>query len=117
MEIRCRPDEVMPTVLVVTLEGFFDQNGSSEMWEVVVSRLGRDLISVIIDLSGVNLVTSAGVGVLVRLLHRVQVLGGSIALTGAGERVRQVIEVVHLRDILKLSGSLEEARQRLKGAG
>ena len=117
MEVRCGPDDEMPDALLVALEGFFDQTGSSELWEVVVPRLSGELSSVIIDLSGVNLVTSAGVGVLVRLLHRVQALGGAIALTGAGPRVREVIRVVHLHDILKLSGSLEEARQRLREAG
>ena len=117
MEVRCGPDSGMPNALLATLAGFFDQTGSSEFWEAVAPRLSADVSSVIIDLSGVNLVTSAGVGVLVRLLHRAQALGGSIALTGAGERVSEVIRVVHLHDILKLSGSLEEARQRLKEAG
>jgi len=52
----------------------------------------------------------------VRLHHRVQKLGGKIAIFGVNKRVRSVIEVVMLSEILNLSETLDEARSRVSGS-
>ena len=115
MRVECSPDVEMPKAVIAALDGFFDQDGATLLWETVTPRLGGELPSLLVDLSGVNLMTSAGVGVLVRLLHRVESLGGRVALFGAGPRVRQVLEVVRLHEILNLSDTVDGARQRLRG--
>jgi stage II sporulation protein AA (anti-sigma F factor antagonist) len=117
MRVECSPDVEVADALVASLDGFFDQTGATLLWESVAPHLtGGAATSLLVDLSGVNLMTSAGVGVLVRLLHRVDSLGGRLALFGAGRRVREVIEVVRLREVLNLSDSAEEARQRLRAS-
>jgi len=63
----------------------------------------------------VDLMASAGVGALVRLFHRVQTLGGQMAVFGANERVHDVIEVVQLSQILNVCDTMDEARARLRG--
>jgi anti-anti-sigma factor len=115
MGVECSRDLAMSEAVVAALDGFFDQAGATLLWETVTPHLAGEVTSLFVDLSGVNLMTSAGVGVLVRLLHRVESLGGRMALFGGNRRVREVIEVVRLHEILNLSDTVEDARRRLRG--
>lgn len=114
MQAQCRPDDEIANAVVVALQGLFDDGGAAALWEAVEPRLDTITASVLVDLTGVDRVTSAGVGVLVRLLHRVQVLGGRLVVFGACARVREVIEVVRLAQAFNLEASIGEARERLR---
>jgi anti-sigma B factor antagonist len=114
MELRCQPDGELEGTIVVALKGSLDVQGAVELWESVTPELDSGTPSLLIDLSSVDLITSAGIGALVRLLHRVQSLDGTIALFGPNPRVREVIEVVMLAEIFRLSDTVEEARQHLR---
>ena len=117
MQVECRSDGVVAGATRVTLDGLLDQHGAEALWRSARGHLSESAPLLIVDLSGVALMTSAGVGVLVRLLHRVESLGGRMALCGGGRRVREVIEVVRLGDILNLCDSVDEARSRVRAGG
>lgn len=117
MQVECGPDGEVVGATRATLGGLFDQAGAETLWEAASGRLTESAPSLILDLADVTLMTSAGVGVLVRLLHRVERFGGRMALFGAGRRVREVIEVVRLRDVLNLCESVDEARSRVRTGG
>jgi len=114
MRADCGPDGELANAVVATIEGLFDEAGAATLWQAVAPSLDSATPSLLVDLTGVNRITSAGVGVLVRLLHRVQSLGGGMAVFCAGSRVRDVIGVVRLEEALNLSASIGEARQRLR---
>ena len=114
MRADCRPDDAMRDAVVVTLDGLFDEAGAVTVWQEVTPSLDSATPFLLVDLAGVNRITSAGVGALVRLLHRVRGLGGGIAVFGAGTRVREVIEAVRLDQILNLGTSIGDARERLR---
>lgn len=114
MRADCRPDDEMANALVITLQGLFDEVGAATLWQAVTPNLDSTTTCLLVDLSGVSRITSAGVGVLVRLLHRVQGAGGGLAMFGGGTRVREVIEVVRLAEALNLGASIGEARERLR---
>ena len=114
MELQCRPDGELERTVFVELHGSLDVGGAVQLWDRVTPELDAGTPSLLIDMSSVDLITSAGIGALVRLLHRVQSLDGNIALFGANPRVREVIEVVMLAEIFRLSDTIEEARERLR---
>ncbi len=114
MELRCEPDGELEGTIVAVPSGSLDVQGADTLWKMVTQELDATMSSLLIDLSSVDLITSAGIGALVRLLHRVQSLGGRLALVGPNPRVREVIEVVMLAEILRLSATLDEARRRLR---
>ncbi len=66
-------------------------------------------------MSAVEIMTSAGVGVLIRLQNHVEPLGGHLALFGCNDAVQRVFSVCELVDLLNVSPSIEEARQRVSG--
>jgi anti-anti-sigma factor len=113
MRADCGPDGELANAVVATIEGLFDEAGAETLWQAVAPSLDSATPFLLVDLTGVNRITSAGVGTLVRLLHRVRGLGGGIAVFGAGTRVREVIEAVRLDQILNLAASIGDARERL----
>jgi len=115
MEIDCRLDDVDSRIVVASLIGHLNDDGTDRVWQGTTALLDERHPSLVVNLSRVELLTSAGLGTLVRLHHRVQKLGGQIAVVGAKKRVRGVIEVVMLTEILGLCETMEEARARIVG--
>jgi len=113
MRVSCQTDTEIRTAVVMSPVGNLDASGTNALWEAVTAHLSEATPSLLADLSGVEIMTSAGIGILVRLFHRVQSLGGGMVVFGAGERVRDVIEVVMLTEVFRLCDTLAEARQRL----
>lgn len=115
MQVDCRTDPEMSTTVVASLTGHLEAPGAARLWDAATPLLSEDSPSLVVDMTGVDLMASAGVGALVRLYHRVQKLGGRMAVIGTSERVRGVIEVVQLSQILNICDTMEEARARLQG--
>ena len=114
MQVDCRPDPEMSTTVIASLTGHFGADGAGRLWDAASPLLSEDSPSLVVDVTGVDLMASAGIGALVRLLHRVQSLGGRMAVIGTNERVGEVIEVVQLSRILNVCDTMGEARERLR---
>jgi anti-sigma B factor antagonist len=113
MRVSCQTDSKILTAVVVSPTGNLEAVGANTLWESATTHLSEAKPSLLVDLTGVEIMTSAGIGILVRLFHRVQSLGGGMVVFGANDRVREVIEVVMLTDVFQLCDTLEEARTRL----
>ncbi len=67
---------------------------------------GRQLV---IDLSGVEMIDSAGLGELVRTLTAVQSQRGSVKLASPSQQVRSLLELTNLNRVLAIHPSVDEA--------
>jgi anti-anti-sigma factor len=114
MKLSYEPDPEIVGGLVVRLSGNLEINGATQLWDDVSARAGDDTRFFIFDFSDVPIVTSAGIGTLVRLLVRLRGYGGSVAIFGCSDKICDVFEIVMLRDILHVCDSEDEARARLK---
>ena len=106
MRIEFDNDPGLQSVLIVRPAGRLD-----------AGRLREDRPSVLLDMRKVESVSSAGVGILIRLLTRVQGMEGSLAVFGCSSRVCAILDVVNLRAVLKVSEDEEEARGKLAALG
>jgi anti-sigma B factor antagonist len=94
--------ELKTTAIVVRMEG--DANASSaaaldrQVREVIVREPGL----VIVDLAGVNFISSTAVGLLAHLQRGVEASGGRLYLAGPSPRVREVIERCRVGDLLPM---------------
>lgn len=113
MKIHHRPDPELPDTVVVSPEGRLDALGSGEFWNQVEPVFG-DGTSVLLDLSQVAFMSSAGVGTLIRVVTRVQQLSGKLVAYGASSRVKAVLQVVSLEPVLNLCADENAARERLR---
>jgi len=111
--VRCGVDSERGAV-VATVTGSLHAQGAKTLWASVGPRVAGDTPSLLVDLTGLELITSAGIGTLVRLLQRVQTQGGRMVVFGTIPRVREIIDVVMLGEILGLCDTVEEARSRLE---
>ena len=113
MKLSFEPDPKIAGGLVVRVSGNLDINGASQLWDDVSTRAGEETRFFIFDFTGVPIVTSAGIGTLVRFLVRLRGFGGAVAICGCSDKIREVFSIVMLDDILRVCDSEEEARQKL----
>lgn len=113
MQLAYEVDPEIEGALVLRLGGALEVNGAAQLWEMASERAGDDARFFLFDLSDINIVTSAGIGVLVRLLVRLQGFGGAIAIYGCSDKIREVFTIVQLDGILGVCDTEEEARRKL----
>jgi anti-anti-sigma factor len=113
MMVTCESDPTIANGLVVRLSGNLESNGAIQVWNDVSPRAGEDTRFFIFDFTDVPIVTSAGIGTLVRLFVRVRGYGGAIAICGCSDKIKEVFSIVMLQDILQVCDSEEEARGKL----
>lgn len=116
MQLSFEPDPQIPDGLIVRLSGNLEINGATKLWETVSTRVGENARFFLFDFSDVLIITSAGIGTLVRFLVRLRGLGGATAIFGCSDKICEVFEIVMLKDILLVCDSEEEARERLQRA-
>ncbi|MCW8984476.1 MAG: STAS domain-containing protein [Thermoanaerobaculales bacterium] len=113
MKLNYEPIPNIPDGCVVRLSGNLEVNGATQLWDDVSNRAGEEARFFIFDFSDVHIITSAGIGTLVRLFVRLRGIGGGIAIFGCSDKICEVFEIVMLRDILQVCDSEEEAWARL----
>ncbi len=113
MRVTCGQDTEVSGALLATPVGELEVHGATHLWEAVAPRLKADTPSLLIDMGGVEWMSSAGVGTLIRLVSRVEQLGGKLALFGCNAKVRQVLQITALEKVLNTSESHEEASRAL----
>ncbi len=102
-------------VLELRVRGRLDATWSqffSDALKEIVQQGGHHLR---LDLSDVNYLSSAGIGVLVAYYKKLGDIQGSFVITAASERVRSILRMVALEPIL-LAGVAETATESLKTA-
>lgn len=113
MRVTCSKDAALTKTLHAIPEGMLEAHGASHLWDVISERMGEETPSLLMDMSKVKLMTSAGVGTLIRLLTRARKLGGAVALYGCSERNRTILSIVGIEPLVNLCDTQEQARERL----
>lgn len=116
MKLTYEPIPDMPNGLTVRLSGNLEINGATQLWEDISTRVDEETRFFIFDFSDVPIVTSAGIGTLVRFLVRLRAFGGAVAICGCSDKICEVFKIVMLDDILQVCESEEQARERLRRA-
>jgi len=93
----------------VTLAGRMDARGTEEIEQKLMDHAGTQR-SVILDMSAVDFLSSAGIRTLVLAAKAVSRRGGKLVLVNPGVNVRKVLEIASLDQLIPIHQSLEEAR-------
>jgi anti-anti-sigma factor len=115
VQVVFEPDHEIDNCLIVRLQGAVDVVSADRLWELASQRAGLDARFFLFDFSGVTILTSAGIGMLVRLLIRLRGQGGTLAVFGCNDHICDVFDIVLLKEILHVSTSEGEAREKLTG--
>lgn len=79
------------------------------------NRIAGGAGKVIVDLSGVGKLDSAGVGILASIVSSADNAGAALRFTGLSERTEKPIIMVGLLRVMKVSPTCEDALQQMSG--
>jgi len=82
----------------------------------VKSSIQGGLRKLILDLTALNGLDSAGIGFLVYCSGELERAGGKMCVVGANERVTQMFAITHLDKVVLIAKNKEEAIQALSGS-
>ena len=97
----------------VFLSGELDQYAAADLKskiDVEIEASGKK--NLIIDLSEVSFMDSSGIGLIIGRYKMLRPLGGSVAVCGANESVRRVIELSGLERLIPYYDTAEEAAKK-----
>lgn len=111
-------------MLFLKFEGQLDAVSTVDSEQKLIALLGSapaessrdqaDGMRVVVDLSPLTYLSSAGLGVLLRLTQRVMESKGRIVFHSPQARVRQILDIAGLSMMLSLHSSEEDAVQHLR---
>lgn len=104
-------------ILRLTLKGRFDTFGAGAAQRELDAHYPEHPRFIIMDLTGVDFISSAGIRVLLITLKEAQARKGALALIGLQAYCRDVIKSVHVADFLRQFDSMDQAEAFCKAAG
>ena len=110
MSLEIREDRRAAGLLVSPV-GRIDSNTSGELERILLSKGAEPRL--VVDLSGVEYVSSAGLRVFLMLARKVKAGGGRLALCALPPSVKQVFDLAGFTTLFTVEPSLEQALQRL----
>jgi stage II sporulation protein AA (anti-sigma F factor antagonist) len=101
--------------LVIAPEGRVDSVSSGELERVVVSRIDAGEKRLVLDLSAVEYISSAGLRVLLMAAKRLKEPPGALVLCGMGPSVRTVLELAGFLPLFAVEPGRAQALARVGG--
>lgn len=102
-----------PEVLVLNLEGRLDVGTSPALERRLQEAFDGGGRRVVLDLGGLEYVSSAGLRVLLAALDRLEKAAGRMVLSGTRGYVLEVFDVAGLATVFPMVPTLEEAEARV----
>lgn len=96
-------------ISVIKVSGFVDTTTSAELEESLKRVLRKGVFKVIIDLGGVNYISSAGWGIFISEIKNIRENGGDLKLAAMVPDVFEVFELLEFQTILESFDSVDEA--------
>jgi anti-anti-sigma factor len=101
-------DAVHGTVHVLHLTGYLDGHTFVELERKVDAMLKAGKIRIVIELSGLSYIASAGVGVFINSQHQAKAKGGTVQMVNPSASVREIFSILGLGSIFTIHDTLEQ---------
>ena len=92
----------MTRVTLLAVTGRVDSSNAYELSDALNNQIGRNAINLVVDLEGVDYMSSAGLRALVEALKQAKSDGGDLRLCSPSERVREVLTLAGLDSIFEI---------------
>lgn len=104
--------EVKDTYQLIRLTGLLDAFSEPAFKKVIGKCVEDGPNNVILDLSTIDFIDSSGLGVLVQMAKKTQMLNGTLQII-TNARVTQTVKLVRLDNFLTLQSSINDALDKL----
>jgi anti-sigma B factor antagonist len=102
--------KIEPDITVMELKGKLALGRESQRIEALVEEYAqRGVLRVILDMSGVEYIDSAGIGVVALSSGRIKDAGGKLAVVAPEGRVLQLLKLTQMNTIVKVCATVGEA--------
>ncbi len=95
----------------IRVDGVIDTTTAGELEQVFESLMKRERYRVVLDLAGVDYISSAGWGIFISHIKEVRAHQGDIKLVNMVSNVYEIYELLEFDKVLKAYPSLEAARE------
>ena len=99
--------------LVIAVEGRMDAVSTPEFDQALGGWIDQGVVRFIVDLSGLEYISSAGLRGILTGVKRLNTLEGQMILTGLRDTVREVFEISGFSTIIPVRESVEAALQEV----
>ena len=106
--VKLNLEETSGIAVITALPDVLDA-GNTAQFKAELARILEGKKQVVIDMSTVHFMDSAGCGALITALRHVKDAGGILKLCGAGSQVRRVIELVRMYKIIDIFETKKQA--------
>ena len=101
---------------VITVHGFLDATTSGDLEREFQRILRSRCFRIIVDLAGVNYISSAGWGIFLSEIRHIRQQGGDLCLVGMKPEVLEVYELLEFHAVLRHFSSVPEAEAQFAAA-
>lgn len=106
------------SLALVSLKGTIETTNASTLEDAIETIIRDKCYRIVVDLSGVSYISSAGWGIFISEIKRVRREAGDIKLASMKPEVREVFDLLEFNNILKpYPGKAEAIRDFQLGAG
>lgn len=106
-------ENIIESIAVIEVEGNIDSKTAPEFEKAAISAI-KGQGQVIIDLSKVEFLSSAGLRVLLMIYRQIKSQSGKVVLVGVSEDIQDVMSNTGFINFFIIVNSLEEAVETLK---
>ncbi len=96
-------------VAVLKVSGYLDTTTASELENALAGLISRQEFRIVVDLAGVNYISSAGWGIFISEIKDIRNNGGDLKLSGMVGDVYEVFQLLEFQSILRAYDTQEEA--------
>ena len=96
---------------VTTLAGEMDEGNFGLLEDEFNKLLESGVTGLVLDVSGLDGVTSAGIGALLNMSQLLEAKGGKLIVTAAKPEILGIVEILGLRETLSLADTAEQAKK------
>lgn len=104
-------------VSILKVSGYLDTTTAGELESALYGLLDRGIYKVVVDLAGVNYISSAGWGIFIGEIKRIRNHGGDLKLAGMVGDVHEVFQLLEFHSILEAYPASQEAVEAFKSKG
>jgi anti-sigma B factor antagonist len=98
----------------IRIDGVIDTLTASELEEVIDTLVKRERYHIVVDLAGVDYISSAGWGIFISHIKDLRIHGGDIKLANMIPNVFEIYELLEFDNVLQAFNSVDEARSHFE---
>lgn len=100
-------------VIIISIDGRLDTTNYQQLESRILHHLQQNHTTLVIDCSGMDYVSSAGLRIFLVALKKLNAAGGQLALCALRENIKEIFDILGFTGIFKIYTDQQQALQAL----